>query len=127
MYPVEGGGAHIDLKIMQGVRDMMPDKFPKLVDQYIRTTAEDLARAERATAARQAREVAEIMHSLKSSSASLGLMLVAQLAKDLETVTDAMRYDDIGDWPAIAGFLEAVQESFATASTCLRRQMEARS
>jgi HPt (histidine-containing phosphotransfer) domain-containing protein len=124
MYPVEGG-VHIDLKIMQGVRDLMPGKFNALVDQYISTTTKALARAEKATADRQAREVAEIMHALKSSSASLGLMLVAQLAKDLETVTDAMEDDGIGDWPAIAGFLEAVRESFITASDCLRRELEA--
>lgn len=124
MYPVEGG-VHIDLKIMQSVRDLMPDKFPRLVDQYIRTTTESLARAEQATAAREARAVAEIMHALKSSSASLGLMLVAQLAKDLEAVTDKMEDDGVGDWPAIAGFLEAVRESFVTASMCLRRESEA--
>ncbi len=124
MYPVEGG-VHIDLKIMQSVRDLMPDKFSRLVDQYIRTTNEGLIRAEIATVARRAQEIAEIMHTLKSSSASLGLMLVAQLAKDLEAVTDRMEDGDIGDWPAIAGFLEAVRESFVTASMCLRRELEA--
>lgn len=111
---------HIDRKILNGIRDMMPAKFPELVEKYLKSATGYIGGAAEAAAGRDAVGVVDSVHPLKSSSASLGLSRLAQLAQDVETIALSMKKASDEDWVAVTGGLEAIEEAFNIAETALR-------
>lgn len=110
---------HIDHETLNGVKALMPAKFPDLVEKYLSSAIAYIGNAAQAAAKRDAQGVANSVHPLKSSSASLGLFLVAQLAQEIERLAESAESAD-RDWVSIIGGLEALDEAFTLAEMALR-------
>ena len=70
---------------MQELLEIMGDGFTGLVQVYFDDTPRLLARLREAAASGQHDAIAEITHSLKSSSANVGALPLAELAKRAES------------------------------------------
>lgn len=77
-------GDGMDWDAFERLRGVMEGRFPVVIEKYIEGNAVYMEAARKALAAGDAAALAESVHPLKSSSASLGCMAVAELAKDIE-------------------------------------------
>lgn len=107
----------IDLETLNGIRRIMASRFSDLIDKYLKSTHEYIEEAKKAAASRDANGIVEAVHPLKSSSASLGLVKMAALARNTET----MAKDENPDWAAIAAGIEALGEAFLPVPDILNR------
>ena len=77
----------IDMNTIDELRDMMGDEFiGELVETYCEETPQLLEQLRQALQAEDAVTFRRAAHSIKSSSASLGVMGLADLARDLEAL-----------------------------------------
>lgn len=63
----------------------MDDKFSLMIEDYLTNSAKYISRAINAAANTHAKELAEAVHPLKSSSAALGAVHLSQLAAEIES------------------------------------------
>jgi signal transduction histidine kinase/CheY-like chemotaxis protein/HPt (histidine-containing phosphotransfer) domain-containing protein len=88
-------GAALDQDIVRDLLDVMGEEFTELVGVYLEDTPKNLALLEAAAGRNDANGLIAPSHSLKSTSANLGAMTLAEIAKRIEhgarsgTLTDA--------------------------------------
>jgi signal transduction histidine kinase/CheY-like chemotaxis protein/HPt (histidine-containing phosphotransfer) domain-containing protein len=92
----------IDQGIVQELLEVMGDGFAGLVRVYFEDTPKLLERLREAVDMTDHGTIAEITHSLKSSSANLGALPLAELAKRAEIDARAKRSDELGSLPTRA-------------------------
>lgn len=94
----QAGPAPIDRKVLDQYREIDPSGGPGLAHRiariYIDSSAETLRQAEQAVASGDAEALRQAMHSLKSSTASIGAPVLADLFRELEALAKAARMDD---------------------------------
>ncbi|MGB4057344.1 MAG: ATP-binding protein [Alphaproteobacteria bacterium] len=103
-----------DAEVFDNLKLLMGDKFPDLVDKYIANSAKHIEQAERALANNDARLLAEAVHPLKSSSASLGLMNVSRIAGEIE------RHADEGNLSEVTPKVVELKDSFSGVEQILK-------
>lgn len=74
----------VDSKILQTLRDLMGDSFAELIHSFLDGVPPHLARLHDAARENDAKAMLSEAHALKGSSANLGVMVLSQLARDLE-------------------------------------------
>jgi signal transduction histidine kinase/DNA-binding response OmpR family regulator/HPt (histidine-containing phosphotransfer) domain-containing protein len=77
-------GAALDQEIVRDLLDVMGDEFTELVGVYLEDTPKNLSLLEGAAARNDASGLIAPSHSLKSTSANLGAMTLAEIAKRIE-------------------------------------------
>lgn len=77
-------GAALDQEIVRDLLDVMGEEFTELVGVYLEDTPKNLALLEAAAARNDANGLIAPSHSLKSTSANLGAMTLAEIAKRIE-------------------------------------------
>ncbi len=86
----------VDQATVQELLEIMGDGFSGLVQVYFDDTPKLLARLREAAGNGNHNAIAEITHSLKSSSANVGALPLAELAKRAESDAKAGRADQLG-------------------------------
>ncbi|WP_422258664.1 ATP-binding protein [Dokdonella sp.] len=86
----------VDQATVQELLEIMGDGFTGLVQVYFDDTPRLLARLREAAASGQHDAIAEITHSLKSSSANVGALPLAELAKRAESDARSGRSEQLG-------------------------------
>ena len=76
--------ADFDLETLRETREMMGSRFPLLAQAYLDDARAYLAEIRLGLETQDAKRVAAAAHPLKSSSASLGLLGLAVLARQIE-------------------------------------------
>ena len=114
---------HLDKKVLDSIRSLMPARFDGLIKRYLESTSVYIDMAIQSAAARNAHDVTSAMHAIKSSSASLGLIRIAQAAKDIEAAADAIANGEEKDWVPVAGNLEVLGELLQAAETVLAQEL----
>lgn len=105
------------------IKNLMGDKFTALIESYLEDSARYLAQAEEALAEGNAQLLANAVHPLKSSSATLGVMTVSKLASGLEHKADALHQQKEGDLSALLPLLEDLRRSFVESERILKKEM----
>ncbi len=77
-------GAALDQEIVRDLLDVMGEEFTELVGVYLEDTPKNLALLEAAAGRNDANGLIAPSHSLKSTSANLGAMTLAEIAKRIE-------------------------------------------
>ncbi|MEO8671401.1 MAG: ATP-binding protein [Tahibacter sp.] len=77
-------GAALDQEIVRDLLDVMGEEFTDLVNVYLEDTPKNLALLEQAAARGDKNGLIAPSHSLKSTSANLGAMTLAEIAKRIE-------------------------------------------
>lgn len=94
----QAGPAPIDRKVLDQYREIDPSGGPGLAHRiariYIDSSAETLRQVEQAINGRNAEALRQATHNLKSSTASIGAMTLADLFRELEALAKAARMDD---------------------------------
>ncbi len=123
----ENSGEHesngIDQEILEQMKGLMGDKFGTMIEKYLEKSAKYIAQAEEALANGNAKLLADLTHPLKSSSASLGIIKVSELAASLEHEADAINSNGKGDLSALSTMLEELCTSFADSAKELKRAL----
>lgn len=74
----------VDSKILQILRELMGNGFAELIHSFLDGVPPHLARLHDAARENDAKAMLSEAHALKGSSANLGVMVLSQLARDLE-------------------------------------------
>ncbi len=123
LCPEEPGGTAlppIDQDIISSLRDLDQENGPlilrEIIDMYCQTVPELLQRIKLAIANQDWGDLSVAAHTLGSSSANLGAVLLAQQAKTLENLTRQrdFRAMDPGHFPTLATSYERVQGELQT-------------
>lgn len=77
-------GAALDQEIVRDLLDVMGEEFTELVGVYLEDTPKNLSLLESAAARNDSSGLIAPSHSLKSTSANLGAMTLAEIAKRIE-------------------------------------------
>ena len=86
----------VDQATVQELLEIMGEGFAGLVQVYFDDTPKLLARLREAASSGDHDAIAEVTHSLKSSSANVGALPLAELAKRAESDAKARRSDQLG-------------------------------
>lgn len=112
----------IALWMLQETKDLMGEGFSDIVAKYIRNGDLWIKQAQAAAAAAQARAVAEAVHPLRSSSAMLGAVAVADLAKKIEE--EALAIENNGtEVSCLSEKLKNLHQYFLSACTFLEKEI----
>ena len=109
----DAGPAAVDRKVLDQYRDIDPAGGPglamRIVRIYIDSSGENWRGIEQAIARRDAEALRLAAHSLKSSTASVGALALANQFRGLEALAKAARMDDAGTlFAAMRGEYERV-------------------
>jgi CheY-like chemotaxis protein/HPt (histidine-containing phosphotransfer) domain-containing protein len=89
----------IDQAVVQELLEVMGDGFAGLLQIYLEDTPRLLARLREAADMTDHEAIAEITHSLKSSSANLGALPLSELARSAEADARNQNSDELGSLP----------------------------
>jgi signal transduction histidine kinase/HPt (histidine-containing phosphotransfer) domain-containing protein/FixJ family two-component response regulator len=82
--PISYGEVLIDAVIFQEIADVMGDSLNDIIDNYISTTPTYFEKMRQSWAEKDGQKIADAAHPLKSSSATLGAIILKQLCADIE-------------------------------------------
>ncbi len=109
-----------DLEVLHSYREVMGEKFSKIITYFIEDTARLVARLGEAVHAQRLNEIQTIAHTIKNTSAAIGAMDFSDIARALEE--DARRRLTSGDGNTAipAHHQERLEISFKNAELYLR-------
>ena len=102
----------IDKKILEDVKNLMGDKFGTMVEKFIENSTHHIAQAEEAIGNNDAKLLADSTHALKSSSASIGMVNVASLAKEIEAEADHIHETGEGELSNLSQTVQELRQAF---------------
>jgi signal transduction histidine kinase/HPt (histidine-containing phosphotransfer) domain-containing protein len=122
---IAGDGPPVEMDRLNSLTDNNAENLRELVELYCRQTTGQFAQIKGAMAANQAAEVRRVAHSCAGSSATLGMMRLGQLMRDLEkegasgTLTNAGRIceDAQREYQSVKQFLATQPGLAATMAT----------
>ncbi len=77
----------LENEMLNELKEILEDQFPVFVEEYLRQTIEMLDQADVAAAKTDIKKLHRIVHTLKSTSASLGAMQLVDTAERIEIAT----------------------------------------
>jgi signal transduction histidine kinase/CheY-like chemotaxis protein/HPt (histidine-containing phosphotransfer) domain-containing protein len=110
-------GAAIDMNVVRDLMDLMGSDFHDLIRVYLEDTPKNLSALERAARTNDVDALVAPAHSLKSTSANLGALLLADMAKRIE---QGARSGDLGE-PVL--MVAQLQNEYQRASTQLKQML----
>lgn len=81
----------VDRATFDRLKTMMDERFPILLEKYLKSAGGYIEGAKAALAANDAKKLAESVHPLKSSAASMGFVKVSELARNIEAAARDMQ------------------------------------
>ncbi|NCF37572.1 MAG: EAL domain-containing protein [Gammaproteobacteria bacterium] len=87
--------APLDLKVLAQSTGDKPDLHRHLLESYHESLDAEIDNIQQAFAWKNSEQIAEYTHKLKSSSRSLGAMIMANICEQLETAANASKWDEI--------------------------------
>ncbi len=103
------------------LKEMMGTSFSSLLDNYLATTPTYMEQIRTAVSAQDAALLVKASHTLKSSSAYLGLEQLRSIASDLEHI--GRNYKDVENWPDRAlTLLEELQHAYGESVRWIKSQ-----
>jgi len=105
------------------VKDLMGDKFDLIVDQYLESSMGYLSCIEQGLKNCDAKIIASSAHPLKSSSASLGLINVSQLAQKIELLSDGASEENESLFETLRDLFAQLNTDFKNAEIILRKEV----
>lgn len=121
--PEDSQNNSINQEILAQMKNLMGKKFGLMIENYLEDSAQYIAQAAKALANGNAQLLADLTHPLKSSSASLGIMRVSELAANLEHKADAISMAGEGDLSDLSPMLEELRSSFVEAEGFLKKEL----
>ncbi len=121
----EESSPEIDSETFEQMRDLMGEKFGTLIEKYIRVSGEYVTQAIEAQANNNPKQLADVAHPLKSSSASLGLKAVSSLAKDIEHKAREIEVSGVEDLSSLQTKVNDLQKAFEQTVKILQQEMKA--
>ncbi len=85
----------IDEEVLSNLQKLMGEKFKTMLDQYIEISKKQIQDTEKATANDDFETISICMHTLKSSSASIGMAYISEQAAQIEKYADEGSMDDL--------------------------------
>jgi len=113
----------IDREALEKLRDLMKAKFPVIVEKYLENSTNYIAQAEEAFASGDARALANAVHPLKSSSASLGVTAVSGIAREIEHRADNVA-ENGGDLSVLEPLLDNLKNARNAVEKMLRQEAQ---
>lgn len=110
----------LDMDVLTKMEDLMKAKFPVMIEKYLDNAADYIAKLEEAFIDGKVRALADYAHPLKSSSASLGVMAVSELAKTIENNADDIDKNG-GDLSVIEPLIGDLKDAFIAVEDTLRQ------
>jgi CheY-like chemotaxis protein/HPt (histidine-containing phosphotransfer) domain-containing protein len=110
-------GAAIDMNVVRDLMDLMGSDFHDLIRVYLEDTPKNLSALERGARSNDIDALVAPAHSLKSTSANLGALLLADMAKRIE---QGARSGDIGE-PVL--MVAQLQNEYQRASAQLKQML----
>ena len=80
--------ALIDKDALGQLKEFIQDKFPEVVETYLRSSAGYVQGVQDGFASQDAQAVADNAHPLKSASGNLGLVALQKLGEDIEDLAN---------------------------------------
>jgi signal transduction histidine kinase/DNA-binding response OmpR family regulator/HPt (histidine-containing phosphotransfer) domain-containing protein len=111
----------LDESILAGLRSLGAATFDGLVRLFLEDGAARVAALREAAAGGDAHAIAELAHSLKGSSGTMGAKVLADRCSDLQAVASS------GDLAAAVGLIETIGDEFERAGAALRARVGKRS
>ena len=101
---------HIDRRVFSSIRELLIARFSDFIHEFLDSVASNFESAKSAASEHNAHAVANAVHSLKSSSASVGFMRMSQIAKTIEAAADSMDNGGADEWASVTANLAALEE-----------------
>lgn len=101
------GELHLDVVLLEELRDILEDEFPSLISAYIQDSTVRVEDLSQAMTRGDAEAVRKAAHNLKGSSANLGLVYLAELCRIVE---DAAREQQLAGQEAHMLLIQQEQE-----------------
>lgn len=108
----------VDPVVMSQLRDVMEDEFADLLQTYLDGVPQELQRLNHALGAGQSQEVISCSHTLKGSSANLGILRLSRLFLELETLARGDTLD-----AAAHEIMRAIEIEFAAVRPLLEKAL----
>jgi HPt (histidine-containing phosphotransfer) domain-containing protein len=97
----------MDLRVLADEIGLSLDEYLEVVDIFIESSGEQLAKLRSAFGKNDAREVFAQSHSIKGAAVNLGLKEIAEIAEKIESSSRK------GELPPIAGEIGMIEKSIA--------------
>jgi EAL domain-containing protein (putative c-di-GMP-specific phosphodiesterase class I)/DNA-binding response OmpR family regulator/HPt (histidine-containing phosphotransfer) domain-containing protein len=88
-------GVRLDLNVLAQSTGDKPDLHRHLLNSYSESLADQIDNIQQAFAWKNNEQIVEYTHKLKSSSRSLGAMIMANICEQLETAANAANWDEL--------------------------------
>lgn len=115
--PVRAQGSAIDLNVVRDLMELMGSDFHDLIRVYLEDTPKNLTALDSAARSNDIDALVAPAHSLKSTSANLGALLLADMAKRIE---QGARSGDLGE-PVL--LVAQLQNEYQRASSQLQQML----
>ena len=110
------GRSHIDNVVLQGLRDIMAEDYPALLDAYLGDSEERLDMLRQALRDSDADALSKAAHSLKGSCSNMGAVALAGLCLELEKAGRAVALEQA------AGLLRQVEQELSVVRVLVRAE-----
>ena len=97
----------------------MDDKFVSMVHDFLENSEEYVTKAESAFTIGDAQSLAGFVHPLKSSSASLGMIRIAELAEHIEQEANIIHQSNQDDVSSLSQSIKDMRQSFEDSKAIL--------
>ena len=87
----------IDYTILDEMRDLLEDEFDELVEEYKEDSQQMLEQLTRAVESSSLEQITTLCHTLSSSSAHMGFLQLAQVAKAIENMAREQSQQDYAE------------------------------
>lgn len=101
------------------VKELMGDKFPGLVETYLRSNREHVENIQKGFEAGDAQAVVDAAHPMKSASGNMGLKAVSATAQAIEVAAKDI-VDGTRNMSSIEGLISDLVEQFSTGENFLK-------
>ena len=115
---------HIDRRVFSSIRELMSARFPNFIREFLSGAALNLDNAKKAATEHNANAVANAVHSLKSSSASVGFKRMSQIAKTIEAAADSMDNGGADEWESVSANMLALEEELLVVKRILDQEAD---
>ena len=112
----------VDWDTLEDMRELMGDKFAKMLTTCLDNTAKYIEQIEDAYTKGDIKTVRDCSHTIKSSCATLGMIKVSDLSKATEGKARALEEED-GNIEELAPDLKNLKDAFARVEPTLRKQI----
>lgn len=108
----------VDFEVISQLRDVMEDEFAELLLTYLDGVPHDLKRLHEALTDQHSELIVRYSHTLKGSSANLGILRLSQLCRELEMLGRNNQIDETAQ-----AMLQRIEVEFAVVRPLLEKAL----